>query len=124
MKTAEKITERMAVDLGMHELETGRKRWNYHRRLEQEPTANADNDIQEPHLSGAKVTFRQNYMTAELVVRAHSRSVGKDDYKYDEQIVSKMEELLIQVDGCMDAISTFAWLTVYSPTADKKKQLH
>ena len=27
MKTAEKITERMAVDLGMHELETGRCTW-------------------------------------------------------------------------------------------------
>ena len=122
MKTGEKIVEREAVDLGMYELQTGYTRWHYFRRVPGQPESNEE--IPEPRLSGVKVAFQQNQLTDEVLVSVVSRSNGKDRYKYDDQVMASMEELLITVEPYLSCIFTYGVLTVHSPDTKNKSQLY
>ena len=126
MDIATKIQQRHAVDLGMHELKTGKRRWHYYRRLmvdtptEAGPTAAE----MEPILTGTVIRFKKREDTGEFLPHVVSRSVDKDRYMYDEQVLAMLQDLAIGLEELIPNLECHGILKVYSPKSEDNRQIY
>lgn len=90
MATATKIKERHAVELGMHEIKTGKCKWHYYRRLSDDSDSDSDDDAPnleyfDPILAG-NVEFRKQLQPLRYIPYIGGNKVDKKEFKFDNQV--------------------------------------
>ena len=127
MSIATKIVERNAVDLAKFELETGRKCWHYFRWLDNtidNDHSDAADTETEPILTGTAVEFCKNQNTGRFEPKVISRSVNKESYMYDEQVLSYLETFAEDMYQNIPSFTCYAQLKVYSNNSEERRQIY
>ena len=126
MSLATKIQHRHAVELGKYELETGKAKWHYFRRLQLDtPTDSGPTDDQlEPILTGTVVRFKKREETGEFLPQVLSRSVEKDSYRYDDQVLALLQDMAMTLEKFIPNLECYGILKVYSPNSEDNRQIY
>ena len=94
LATATKIKERHAVELGMHEIKTGKCKWHYHRRLPHDSDSGSDSDSDDdaPKMEPfdpilvSNVEFRKQLHPLRYIPYIGGKQVDKNVFKFDNQL--------------------------------------
>ena len=120
VQVATKTVHRQAVELGVFELETGRRTWHYFRRLDNHinPPNLEQNPPIPPVLEGTTVRFSMNYTTGQFTKKVYSRSVDKDKYNHDAQVTAHLLELAQDFHPYLGHLDVFGTLKIHSSAND------
>lgn len=118
MQVGKKVVQRHAVELAVFEIESGRKKWHYYRRLNNVIQDGSDCSESEEcwaDLCGTVVTYHLNQRTGLYSPKVHSRSVDKNKYKYDDQVSAILQELAADLEPLIGPLRAYGMLKVNSP---------
>ena len=126
MQVALKIIQRIAVELAMFELKTGRRKWHYYRRIDNfiETDSESDDEDASPQLMGTEIRYDEDPETGEFIPKVTTRSVDKNKYKYDDQLNEVLQELAGDLKLGGKSLHTYGILKVPAPNSKKKHQLY
>ena len=94
LATATKIKEHHAVELGMHEIKTGKCKWQYYCRLSDDSDCDSDSDLDddapntEPFdpVLAQNVEFRKQLHPLWYIPYMRGKKVDKKEFKFDNQL--------------------------------------
>ena len=124
MSCAEKILDRLAVQMARHELETDTKMWHYYRRLlcdEEE----SDEEL-EYELQGTYVEYVKNPTTNEFVPKLpNSRSTQKKTHhKHDHQLQTLLKHMAGILHPLIGPLPVYGELKVPTPDLEEDFQIY
>ena len=132
LATATKIKERHAVELGMHEIKTGKSKWHYYRRLgdDSESDSDSDSDDDAPNMEpfdpilAQNVEFRKQLHPVRYIPYKAGKKVDKNLFKFDNQLFFYLEKMAHLLEPVVGPLQVYGELKIYAPHAKKGRQIY
>ncbi len=110
---ATKIKHREAVQLAFHEMQTGKCKWHYYRRLSTgDSDSESDNEYFDPMLSSVAFELSRKGATVDFEVKV--RKKNKKNYKLDTQLLWFLQDMAATVEPFVRPLCVYSELKVHS----------